>query len=475
MTPPSLPKRVLIHGTSTATAVLLVLGILVLVGLLAQRYSFRWDVTRDRSQSLSPISQTLLKEVRQPLIMTAFYPEGPSERQKAKELLQIYAAANPQVTYQFVDPDRQPLKAKEAGYRYPGNILLEYEGRRQLAERPDEEAVTETLRKLLKPERKKIYFLVGHGERSIGDNQRGGLSLASRSLGSEGYDLADLNLFSQAQVPRDAALVVVAAPQKPLFPQEVSALKDHLGRGGRLFIMLEPFHDGGLKQFLAGYGVELNDGMIFDQNQVAKALGASADMALVVQYGSHRITRDFTNVITIFPLARPLFLKPEVKGVTLSPLATTTPTSWEKLGKAWQKGGQADFNPKVDQKGPFTLAALAEINPKPPESGGPKAKPAPEEKPPAGKKPYLAVFGDVDFAANGYFNLSMNGDLFLNTVNFLAAEEQQIVIRRDEQKAQILTLTGWQVLTLAFCSMILLPLVMLAGGVWAYLRRRRQR
>ncbi|OGP72012.1 MAG: hypothetical protein A2Y80_07145 [Deltaproteobacteria bacterium RBG_13_58_19] len=473
--PQPLPKRVFIYGASAATAVLLVLGILILVGVLAQRYSWRWDVTRDRSQSLSAISQALLQEVHKPLIMTAFYPEGPSERQKAKEILQIYAVANRNVTFQFVDPDRQPLKAKEAGYRYPGNILLEYEGRRQMADRPDEESITGTLRKLLKPEHKKIFFLVGHGERSIGDNQREGLGQASRSLANEGYEVADLNLFRQAQIPQDAAAVIIAAPQKPLFPQEVSALKDYLGRGGRLFVMLEPYHDGGLKEFLAGYGVELDEGMILDQNQVGKALGASADMALVVQYGPHRITQDFTNVITIFPMARPLFLKQEGKGVTLAPLASTTPTSWEKLGKAWQKEGKADFNPKLDRKGPFTLAALVEVNLKPQGKNDPKHQPATEKKPPEENKTYLAVFGDVDFAANGYFNLSMNGDLFLNTVNFLAAEEKQIIIRRDERKPQPLTLTGRQIITLALFSIIVLPLVMLTGGIWAYRRRRRLR
>ena len=27
------------------------------------------------------------------------------------------------MSFQFVDPERDPLKAKEAGYRFPGNVL----------------------------------------------------------------------------------------------------------------------------------------------------------------------------------------------------------------------------------------------------------------------------------------------------------------------------------------------------------------
>jgi ABC-type uncharacterized transport system involved in gliding motility auxiliary subunit len=81
----------------------------------------------------------------------------------------------------------------------------------------------------------------------------------------------------------------------------------------------------------------------------------------------------------------------------------------------------------------------------------------------------------VDFATNGYFNLSMNGDLFLNTVNFLAAEEKQIIIRKGDQKAQPLSLAGWQAWALFLLVLIFMPLAMLGAGVGAYLRRRAQR
>jgi ABC-type uncharacterized transport system involved in gliding motility auxiliary subunit len=85
------------------------------------------------------------------------------------------------------------------------------------------------------------------------------------------------------------------------------------------------------------------------------------------------------------------------------------------------------------------------------------------------------VFGDADFAADEFFNQLGNGDLFLNTVNFLAAEEKQIIIRKDETKLEPLTLTGWKTLIIFFISVILLPLAMLSAGVAVYLRRRALR
>ncbi|MBI4644384.1 MAG: Gldg family protein [Deltaproteobacteria bacterium] len=287
--------------------------------------------------------------------------------------------------------------------------------------------------------------------------------------------MENLNLLSVAEVPQDAAAVVVAGPSKTLFPNEIAALKAYLTRGGRLLLLLAPFQDAGLKDFLTGYGVELDKGMILDMNQLTQAIGANAIMPLAMQYGPHRITRDFTNVVTIYPLARPLMLKPGIKDVTVLPLVTSTNTSWEKLGQEWIKDGKANYDPPRDKKGPFTLAALAEIKlpPKKEEKGKTPEKGAKKEG--EDKKAYLVVFGDVDFAANTYFNLSGNGDLFLNTMNFLAAEEHQIVVRREESKAQPLTLKGWQAWFLFLTSLVALPLIMLVTGVRAYLRRRSRR
>ncbi len=80
----------------------------------------------------------------------------------------------------------------------------------------------------------------------------------------------------------------------------------------------------------------------------------------------------------------------------------------------------------------------------------------------------------MDFASNPYFNLLGNGDLFLNTVNFLAAEEQQIMVRQAS-KAQLLVLTGRELWILLLASMVWAPLVMLVAGIRAYRLRRSRK
>ncbi len=466
-------NRKMVYGAGSALSVLLVLGILIIVSLLANWRPLRWDLTKGQTQSLSPVTKALLKQVAKPLTMTVFVPEGAGERQTAREVVQLYKFHHPEVSYRFVDPERDPLQAQQAGYRYAGNVLLDYQGRRQMADQPDENSITNALRKVLNVERKKVYFLTGHGERSLDDTKSGGLSVAKKALENEGYEVAPLNLLTQGTIPKDAAVLIVASPKKPVLATEVQALKAYLEQNGRLLVMLEAFEDGGLKDFLAGYGVDLDNGIILDVNQVSQALGLSAVMPIVSQYGPSRITRDFQNLVTIYPMARPLLLKKDRPELTLLPLATTLSTSYEKLGKEWVKADKAAFDAATDKKGPFTLAVQVEIN-LPPAKPAPAAKGKAAPPPPAPAKTYMVVYGDTDFAVNGFFNLFGNGDLFLNTTNFLAQAQEQITVRAAG-KAQLLTLKTGQIWALFLTSLIWASLVMLVAGVWAYRRRRASR
>ncbi len=465
-------SRTVVYGGSAALSVLLVAGILVFVILLGNRHSLRWDLTRSQSHTLSAVSRALLDQVNRPLSLTAFFPDGHPDRSRARETLELYSRQNPRISLRFLDPERDPLQADQAGYRRPGNVLVEYEGRRQLAESFDEERLSERIRRVLQKERKKVYFLTGHGERSD-PRERRGFKIARKALEGEGYEVADLNLLREGEVPKDAAVVVIAAPRKDLLASEIQALKTMVERGGRLFILLDPFQDAGLKTFLAGYGVNLDDGIIFEFNQLTQDRAILSP--IITQYASHQITREFT-LYTIFPSPRPLNLNKELKGVTLTALVTTSPQSWAKFGQDWQKAGQKEKRPLYDEqhdkKGPFTVAALAE--PQPPgkskegENKPEKSAKAAENTPRA----YLAVFGDADFAADEFFNQLGNGDLFLNTVNFLAEEEKQIIIRKEERKLEPLTLTTSKTILIFFISVIFLPLAMFTAGVTVYFRRR---
>jgi ABC-type uncharacterized transport system involved in gliding motility auxiliary subunit len=95
-----------------------------------------------------------------------------------------------------------------------------------------------------------------------------------------------------------------------------------------------------------------------------------------------------------------------------------------------------------------------------------------EEKPSKGQ---IVVFGDSDFAENGYFNLSGNGDLFLNTVNYLTEEEPLISVRPAKTPVRPLSLTPTQAQMLFLVPMVLMPLAIIAAGIGVWRSRRKAR
>jgi ABC-type uncharacterized transport system involved in gliding motility auxiliary subunit len=83
------------------------------------------------------------------------------------------------------------------------------------------------------------------------------------------------------------------------------------------------------------------------------------------------------------------------------------------------------------------------------------------------------VFGDSDFAANGSYNFSGNGDLLLNTINYLAQEKGLIAITPKERNFAPLFLSRTQAKVVMYISLIVMPAVVFITGLGIWRRRRR--
>jgi len=81
------------------------------------------------------------------------------------------------------------------------------------------------------------------------------------------------------------------------------------------------------------------------------------------------------------------------------------------------------------------------------------------------------VFGDSDFSTNRWIRQLGNGDLFLNSVNWLAQQEDLIAIRpRDPEDRRIEMTLGAQWAVLIFFLSI--PLLLFGNAVRVYWKRR---
>jgi ABC-type uncharacterized transport system involved in gliding motility auxiliary subunit len=457
--------RHLRFGTNLAIAVLAVLGIIAFVEALSLRHSQRFDLTANKRYSLSPQSQRLLAELPQPVKVSAFYQDTQTGREAAKDLLDQYAHTTTQFTYEFIDPDRNPGLAKRYGITSYGTIVLESGDKEEKVLVADEEHLTNALLKVIREGKKVVYFLEGHGEHSINNTEREGYSEAKRAIESQNYLVKSLSLLTEGKMPDEASILIIAGPRKDLLDAELAEITRFIERGGKVMFLVDPEGPPGLPRYLVDYGIQIVEGVVVDL--VSRLFGADYLMPVITSYEPHPITKNF-EVASFFPLALAVKTTDKMpQRVSAQILAKTSPNSWlkrdmQELKAELRAEGRPLLNEGLDEKGPVSVAAVATLTSR--HDGSPDAEP---------KKARIVVFGDSDFASNNYLNLSGNRDLFLNTVSWLAEEENLIAIRPKEGGSFFMPVTATQERLIFWLSMVVLPAVVVGAGVGTYIWRRQ--
>lgn len=468
-----LGKRSTRYGGNLAVLALIVLAIAVLVQGLATRHNLRWDLTENKRFSLSPQTRNILKNLKKNTELIAFYRDTEAGKQSLKDLLEEYTDSSSRFKYRFVDPDRSPNLAKEYKVAAYGTLVLESGGKREKVESDTEQAITNGLLKVTRDREKTIYMITGHGEKQITSQDKTGFSAAKQAVEEQNYKVKELVLLREKAVPQDAAVVVIPGPSRDFFPEELSTLTDYIDRGGKLLVMLEPqVETPRLSKLLEDYGIEVGNNEIIDR--LSRVFGADYTMPVVTQYARHPITANF-GVASFFPSTRSVTpVKKPKTGVEVQPLALTGPNSWAETDLKRLRQGSAEFNEGSDIAGPVSIAAVSSVAPK--EREDPKGLLFSGKKgPPKSGKARIVVFGDSDFAGNTALGISGNRDLFLNSLSWLAEEEELIAIRPKDQSNAPLLLSATEGRLAFWFPLVILPATVLGAGVFVIWRRRWSR
>jgi ABC-type uncharacterized transport system involved in gliding motility auxiliary subunit len=414
--------------------------------------------------------------------VTAFFQEGSPEAEEAKDLLEQYAYACRKFSFEFVDPDRFPAKARRYGITAYGTLVMETETREEKLAQTQEQKLTNALLRVTRKGQKVMYFMTGHDEKSTQDQGKDGYSAVKEAVEEQNYIVKDLLLMRAEEVPTDTSVLIIAGPKKNLFSEEMSSLRAFVDKGGHVLILVDPETDTGLAAFLRSYGIVVGQDIIVDK--MSRIFGADYLTPIVSEYdGYHPVTEDF-KAASFFPLARSVRKINDVpEHVNNTELAKTGTSSWAETNLKILKEGSAFFDEKKDSMGPVPVAVVSTINRKveEPEDGGTE-EPAGQAEDfhdrddkdgkDAPRPARIVVFGDSDFAGNAYLNLSGNRDLFMNALSLLAEEQDLIAIRPKERESQPMVLSHTQGRIIFWSSVVLLPGAVLVLGVMV-LRARR--
>ena len=469
------------YGTVAASGVVLGLIIVVAANYILSRQNTRWDLTAARQYSLSDQTVRILESLEAPIRVLVFAQELDFPRYRDR--LGEYEYTSSQVSLELIDPDKNPVLARQYEIQTYGTVVFDYNGRIERVESDQEQDLTNGLIKAVEGEERKTYFLQGHGERSPTGTERDGYSALSDALRLDNLSVETVTLALAGEVPADAAVLVVAGPSTDLLPAEADMLRAYLDGGGKLLVLLDP-PDGpdaenrdNLIGLIADWGITVGQDIVVDVSGVGQLLGTDATVPVAATYPQHPITDRFA-LLTAFPLARSVTpAEGGAGGRMATSFAETSPRSWAESNLDLSSGEVAMEEDQGDIPGPISIAAAvaetveasAASEPPTAEDGGDEDN-ADEDDTPAEAR--LAVFGDSDFAANGSLGIQGNRDLVLNAVNWLAEQENLISIRPREPEDRRITLTADQQFRIFIASLVLIPGLIVGAGVLTWWRRR---
>jgi ABC-type uncharacterized transport system involved in gliding motility auxiliary subunit len=382
---------------NSAFAVLAV-AIALLVVYVLKDSKIEWDMTQNKRNSLTQSTIDVLKKIQGPLQVTAYAtPQdaviGDLQRQ-IQDFIASYQRIKPDITLAFIDPREQPKQTAEAGVRTNGELVIEYEKRRQHLTNFSESEMANLLMRLVRNKERLVMFVDGHGERKLNGQANHDLGEFGRQIENKGFRVNSVNLAVAPEVPDNVATLVITHPQVEYLPGEVEKIQRFLDKGGALLWLLDQEPLRGLQPIADNLGLNLTPGVVVDPE--AAALRIQPTVAISSNYGFHAITENF-QLNTAFPFARSIASNPENKTWRFTPLVEVSPRGWVES----DVGSKTyTFDAKRDVHGPVVIAAAFERTIKE-------------------KKQRVVVVGTGHFLANTYLGSGGNLDFGVNILNWL--------------------------------------------------------
>lgn len=86
----------------------------------------------------------------------------------------------------------------------------------------------------------------------------------------------------------------------------------------------------------------------------------------------------------------------------------------------------------------------------------------------------VVIFGDSDFASNAQFYAtgSINGDLFLNAISYLAEEEDLLAIRPRDKAKETLSMSQGQADLIFYLTLMFMPAAPMLLGFYTFFKKR---
>ena len=461
-------RRSTFYLVSTIATVLVVLIGLVAVNYVTAKKGKSWDLTTKKIFTLAPQTKSTLASLKDTVRAYAFLAPSDPDYEQVDRLLQRYREQAPdRFEVVFKDPRKAPDLAQKYQLREGQTTLVLTRGSGDKENHTTvsvsggvtEQDLTNALIKLNAVGEQKVYFTTGHGEWPLEPSQPrdpGSLSELRKTLLQEGYVPSTINLADGKEVPKDAALVVVAGARSKFGKTEADQLGKYLEQGGRMLYFAEASAEPGLDAVLARSGIQVDPGLVADD------VYAIDSPYLVVShfFGDTELARDLKKAQynLQFPTARGLTALKEgmAEGTEVAAVLTTSPNGFEV--KAPTENPQRQSGAKAGSI-PLVLQATRNV-------GSAEGKRNDEMR--------LVVFGDSEILVDPNWGDEPNRNMVMNAFAWATSQVQKITIRPPDRDISTIDLDAPRLARIRFLATDLVPFGLLAVGLAIWLNRRNK-
>jgi len=283
-------------GANVVLSVALMLAVVVMVNYVSARHYRRTNLNRADPAELSAETRGLLQTLTNDVRVIALFEGDDALFRHVWLLLREYENINPRVRVEHVDYLRDPATAQALKSEFDLNhladrslVIFSQGGRnkvvydREMSEYDysglmagvtnevrrtgfmGESLFTAALLGVTDAAEIKAGYLTGHGEPPLEDDSQRGYKEFAQLLRNKNIALQPVSLLGTNELPADLRLLVVAGVRDRLEAGELARMDKFLSSGGRLFVLLDSLVPAtGLEQLLAGWGVAVGAGLVFD-------------------------------------------------------------------------------------------------------------------------------------------------------------------------------------------------------------------
>ncbi len=471
--------------------VILSISLLFAINAIFSKYYQRIDLTKQGIYSLSAETKANIRNLKSETQINVLFPKESNQPElkqilsHIKHLLRSFENHGVQngeriLKIDYIDPFRQRSKAQKLFDQYSvneENILLVTQGdRSQVIRQADlyevtenkitgfkgEIALTSAIINVNSESSDKVYFILGHGEMQIYDNDpNNGISALRAFLEKRNFQTDTLSLLKTKKIPEDASLIIIASPQGKFLAPEVDLLRRYMSeQNGRMIVFIDPGPTHGLDDLFEDWGILSENKFIYEPNT---SMTSSSNNFIIHQFAEHPINDLLIDykLNAVLGQPRPVIKDPLAennKRLSVIELMGTSQSSWIERSP-FAQDAFIEFNEKTDSKGPISIAAISNLN----------QNSALDISIPSGR---IAVFGDSALINNKHFQIFGNQILFNNTLNWILDRMHMLKIPIREIATYQLTMSQKNARQLIVFYAILPLGIALWGFLILYFRKK---